>query len=187
LEGDNKMSDWKFIPGTENELGFLTFNVVEKVNLFTKPTLFQIIIDNLTHYQENKNLIIAGYIIMPNHMHIFCAGSEKYKLKETIHLFKHSTTSEIIKELQSLMRYKDIAIFQKTAKYSNKKTDYKIWSESDHPNIVTSKQMFDRLLSHMHDNPVRKGYVSKPQHWLYSSARNYLFDDHSILKVECIK
>jgi putative transposase len=38
----------------------------------------------------------------------------------------------------------------------------------------------------MHENPVRKGYVEMPEHWKYSSARNYLLDDHSIIRVESL-
>ena len=32
-------------------------------------------------------------------------------------------------------------------------------------------------LEYIHDNPVKRGYVDKPEHWRYSSARNYLGGD----------
>ncbi|TCL34896.1 hypothetical protein EV691_101338 [Azotobacter chroococcum] len=28
-------------------------------------------------------------------------------------------------------------------------------------------------LDYIHHNPVRRGYVERPEHWRYSSARNY--------------
>ena len=38
-----------------------------------------------------------------------------------------------------------------------------------------------------HLNPVRKGYVEYPEHWLYSSARNYILKDHSIITIDCME
>ncbi|MFQ5677416.1 MAG: hypothetical protein ACE5G1_16125 [bacterium] len=42
-------------------------------------------------------------------------------------------------------------------------------------------------LKYMHDNPIRKGFVEKPEDWLFSSARNYVVEDHSIVKVELLQ
>lgn len=39
----------------------------------------------------------------------------------------------------------------------------------------------------MHNNPFRKGFVEKPEDWVYSSARNDALRDHSILKVELLQ
>jgi len=36
---------------------------------------------------------------------------------------------------------------------------------------------------YIHENPVVKGYVDKEEDWIYSSARNYYCDDHSVIKV----
>ena len=34
--------------------------------------------------------------------------------------------------------------------------------------------MMRQKLDYIHQNPVKRGYVSDPTHWRYSSARNYL-------------
>jgi len=39
----------------------------------------------------------------------------------------------------------------------------------------------------MHNNPLRKGFVEKPEDWVYGSTRNYAVGDHSILKVELVQ
>jgi len=36
----------------------------------------------------------------------------------------------------------------------------------------------------MHFNPVRKYFVSKPEDWKYSSARNWYHDDHSVISLD---
>ncbi len=44
--------------------------------------------------------------------------------------------------------------------------------------------MYAQKAEYIHYNPVRRGYVDQPEHWNYSSARNYFLDDDSIIKVK---
>jgi len=53
--------------------------------------------------------------------------------------------------------------------------------------IIYTDKVCQQKLEYMHNNPVVKGFVSKPEHWLYSSARNYILDDDSVLKVELLE
>jgi putative transposase len=36
-----------------------------------------------------------------------------------------------------------------------------------------SDEVFYQKLNYIHMNPVVSGFVSEPEHWLYSSARNH--------------
>ena len=45
--------------------------------------------------------------------------------------------------------------------------------EGSHPKIIETEAMMLQKLNYIHENPVRRGYVSDPTHWRYSSARNY--------------
>ena len=38
---------------------------------------------------------------------------------------------------------------------------------------ITDKEMFDKILEYIHMNPVTAGFVSKPEDWKYSSARDF--------------
>ena len=39
-------------------------------------------------------------------------------------------------------------------------------------------------MRYIHNNPVRMGFVELPEHWKYSSARNWLLNDDSIIKID---
>ncbi len=45
--------------------------------------------------------------------------------------------------------------------------------------IVDNKVCYQKL-EYMHDNPLHKGFVEKPECWLYSSARNYILGARGI-------
>ncbi|HEY5614884.1 MAG TPA: transposase, partial [Bacteroidota bacterium] len=61
---------------------------------------------------------------------------------------------------------------------------YKVWQQGSHPEAITSQKFFVQKLNYIHENPVRKGYVEKPEHWVYSSARNYFLGDDTIIKID---
>ncbi len=46
---------------------------------------------------------------------------------------------------------------------------------------IDQRKIYLTKVQYIHDNPVRAGWVSKPEDWIYSSARNYR-DEHAILK-----
>jgi len=55
------------------------------------------------------------------------------------------------------------------------KTDskYQFWQEGTHPKQILSEEIMRQKLDYIHNNPVKRGYVDLPEHWRYSSARDY--------------
>jgi len=45
------------------------------------------------------------------------------------------------------------------------------------------EKLFQKI-EYIHHNPVRKGFVEDPENWTYSSARNYITDDDSIIGLQ---
>jgi len=43
--------------------------------------------------------------------------------------------------------------------------------------------MMAEKIRYIHENPVKRGYVDQPEHWRYSSARNYA-GERGLLRVE---
>lgn len=39
-------------------------------------------------------------------------------------------------------------------------------------------------VNYIHYNPVKKGYVDKPEFWRYSSTRNRLLNDNSLIELD---
>lgn len=44
-------------------------------------------------------------------------------------------------------------------------------------------KLFQKI-EYVHNNPVRKGYVEAPEYWTYSSARNYISNDDSVIEIQ---
>ena len=126
---------------------------------------------------------MLGYVIMPNHIHLLTANVESTSLSDVMRDFKHYTSSQIAKELESSNNRLFLYIMKKAAAKEHKKQNYKVWQDDFHPEIIYSEKWFSQKLSYMHHNPVRKGYVIKPEEWKYSSARNWILEDESIIPI----
>ncbi len=49
--------------------------------------------------------------------------------------------------------------------------------------IIGSRHMLRTVIEYIHNNPVKAGIVERAADHKYSSARNYLLNDHSVLEV----
>ena len=61
--------------------------------------------------------------------------------------------------------------FYKKAHKSDR--DYQFWQEGIHPELIQTDEMMKQKINYIHNNPVKRGYVDKAEHWRYSSARVY--------------
>ncbi|HEY9165412.1 MAG TPA: transposase [Candidatus Kryptonia bacterium] len=130
-----------------------------------------------------KGLRIHGYVIMPNHVHAVLS-SEKAILSGIVRDHKRFTSAEISRLLLERNDQKLIRYFKVAANRAGRGNDFKVWQTGCHPVGLLSHEFFQQKLDYLHLNPVRKGFVDRPEHWLYSSARNYYLDDESIMTID---
>ncbi|OGU77490.1 MAG: hypothetical protein A2V93_07050 [Ignavibacteria bacterium RBG_16_34_14] len=50
--------------------------------------------------------------------------------------------------------------------------------------VIRNEKMFWTKLHYIRSNPVEAGLVGSPEKYKYSSARNYINNDHSVIKVD---
>ena len=74
-------------------------------------------------------------------------------------------------------------IFEKAASKLEKQ-EYRIWKDDYHPVALKSEKWFHEKINYLHANPVRKGFVELPEFWKYSSARNWILNDNSIITID---
>jgi REP element-mobilizing transposase RayT len=153
---------------------FLTFQIVGWVDLFTRKDYRDLILDSFRYCQQHKGLILFAYVIMSNHIHLL-AQSHLGNLSGFIRDFKNFTSKrfiEIIKEDSESRRDWLKIVFQYHGKYKKNQMN-QFWTHENHAEHIYSQKFIEQKIKYIHDNPVRSGIVSKPEDYIYSSARNY--------------
>lgn len=64
-------------------------------------------------------------------------------------------------------------MFQRAGNKNGNNNDWQFWQQHNHPIELISNKMIDQKLNYLHLNPVKAGFVEKPEDWLHSSARDY--------------
>ena len=76
-----------------NRPHFLTCTVVRWIPLFIRPEIVEIVLESLRHLQDQGHLILYGYVIMENHLHLLASADN---LSKEMSRFKSFTARKII-------------------------------------------------------------------------------------------
>ena len=162
----------------QNGLHFLTFTVVGWVDVFTRKRYRDIFIDSLKYCTQNKELLLFSYVIISNHVHLIVRTDSEAGLSAIIRDLKTFTSKKIIKSIiedpgESRSEWM-LRLFKYYAKYNSNNSKYQFWIQKNHPIELVSPKWINQKLDYIHLNPVEAGIVELPEHYLYSSARNYV-------------
>jgi REP element-mobilizing transposase RayT len=171
------------ISPSETSYYYSTCTISAWIPLFHDEPFFKIIIDSLNYCRIHKGLLLLGYVIMPTHLHLITSNTIDTTLSEILRDFKAYTSKKIRELLEQESRTHYLKVFKNAAKTLRKQT-FKIWQDDFHPVALTSDKWFHQKMEYLHNNPVRKGFVELPEHWKYSSARNWLLDDDTIITID---
>jgi REP element-mobilizing transposase RayT len=166
---------------------YLTIQIIEWVDLFTRDVYCRIVFDSLAFCQKNKGLEIYAYVLMSNHLHII-ARAGNGNLSDVIRDFKAYTSKKIIDQIiegPESRRDWILNLFRFEASKRKKNEHYQVWTHDNHPEELYSNEFIWQKLDYIHLNPVRNGLVSEPWDYRYSSARNYAKME-SVLEIDLV-
>ena len=160
-------SRYKFTDVTQPHM--MTCTVLHWIPVFTRPETTEILLDSLRSL-SNDGLQLHAYVILENHMHLVAQSED---LRKDIARFKSYTSKRILDYLTEnrVSTVLDQLAFYKKAHKSDR--SYQFWQEGVHPELIQGDEMMRQKVEYIHNNPVARGYVDEPEHWRYSSARNY--------------
>jgi putative transposase len=162
-------SRYRFLPDDPHPY-FLTSTIVNWLPLFSNPVIACIIIDSLNFLVNSGRLTIIAYVIMGNHLHLVASSDN---LSKEIGDFKSFTARKSIDYyLDQNNQWVLKQLFDNKLKHKTDR-DYQFWQEGSHPKRITNEEMLIQKIEYIHQNPVRRGFVDVPEHWRYSSARDY--------------
>jgi putative transposase len=141
------------------DLHFITFSCRHRAPLLGSPQSRSIFQDALEAMRTRSGAEIYGYVVMPEHVHLLLNEPEHQALASAIQGLKQATTHYISTTKGPLWepRYYDF-------------------------NVYSDRKRIEKL-KYIHRNPVRRGLVSLPDQWPWSSFRQYATDEPGIVKL----
>ena len=159
---------------------FITSTIVNWIRLFDENEFKHLLFQNLIFYQSKYEIEIFAYVIMPDHFHMVCKSEQ---LRKAIQSLKSYTAKEIIDILRSDINFEILDELRNAKKKYKAESDFQVWQEGYHPQEIINNRMLKQKIEYIHYNPVRKGLVSRPEDWEYSSAGYYTNGTECDLKI----
>ncbi len=159
----------------QSALYYLTLQIVQWADIFTRKIYRDIVIDSFRYCQQNKGLEIYAYVIMSNHIHLL-VRSENGNLSDVVRDLKRHTSKRIIEAVEQEGESRKewlLMIFRYAARKHKRNNTYQVWTHENHAEEIFSNSFIEQKINYIHQNPVRSGIVVNPEDYLYSSAKNY--------------
>jgi putative transposase len=142
-------------------LHFLTFSCYQRAPLLGTPRARDVFERMLERARRWYGFYVAGYVVMPEHVHLLVSEPERAKLSVALQMLKQNVARQL--------REPEGGSFWQPRYY-----DFCVWSEA--------KRI--EKLRYIHRNPVRRGLVSGPEQWEWSSFRHYISGLEGVVEIE---
>ena len=139
---------------------FLTLTIQRWYYLFDRYNRWEILADSLGYCIAYKALELNGYVFMLNHLHLIVTSPDMAGFLRDFKMF----TSKKFKE--NLVTHEPSVL----SLFVDDKGQYRFWTDGNAPKKIESPGFYLQKLNYIHENPVRKGYVARPEYWFWSSA-----------------
>ena len=182
------MSDRGYLIRNQQAVHFITFAVVQWVDIFTRRVYPDIVVDSLKFCQQNKGLKVHAWCLMSNHIHLIISTEEPNKLSDILRDFKKFTSVKILKELNSskIESRKNwmLWIFKKAGENNNRNKEFQFWQQDNHPIELDDIEILDSKMAYLHQNPIRAGLVREEKDYLLSSGNDYYGNEQGLIKID---
>jgi putative transposase len=142
------------------QLHFVTFSCYQRQPLLAPAQAKDLFEAALEKARIRYGFFVAGYVVMPEHVHQLVSEPEQGTLAQALQAVKQSVARRLIGGGEHFWQ----------ARYY----DFNVWS--------AAKRI--EKLRYMHRNPVTRGLVSRPEDWDWSSFRNHLTGEHRVVEIE---
>jgi len=84
----------------QEDLHYLTYATVGWVDVFTRPTYKDILVESLRYCQQAKGLELFAWCIMGNHVHLIARAKPGLKLQDILRDHKKFTAKAVLKAIE---------------------------------------------------------------------------------------
>lgn len=182
------MSDRGYLIRNQQAVHFITFAVVQWIDIFTRKVYVDIVIESFKYCQQNKGLKVHAWCLMSNHIHLIISAEEPNKLSDILRDFKKFTSVKILEELNysKIESRKNwmLWIFKKAGENNSRNKEFQFWQQDNHPIELDDIKILDSKMDYLHQNPVRSGQVREEKDYLHSSGIDYYGDESGLIKID---
>ncbi|HEX8816553.1 MAG TPA: transposase [Terriglobales bacterium] len=145
-------------------LHFITCSCYHRKPRLHDAARYDLLLTILEEARQKYHFVVHGYVLMPEHFHLLITEPE---------LGNPSVVMKVVKERFTLQLNQRRKAAHAAPIWQKRFYDFNVWSE---------KKRIEKL-RYMHRNPVKRGLVTEPDQWKWSSFRAYRDGEIGLLRV----
>jgi putative transposase len=146
-------------------LHFITFSSYRRRPLLTSARRRDLFLNVLEQVRRSYRFVIAGYVVMPEHVHLLIGEPERANPSVVVGVLKQRFTCQL--------RWAGPASVLPEA--SDEGTH--VWQRRFYDFVVYTELKRIEKICYIHQNPVKRGLVPASDQWAWSSFRYYAYDE----------
>ncbi len=116
--------------------------------------------------------VVLGYVVMPEHFHLLICEPQEGDPSKAMQILKQRFAQLILRRPRRKQNDQQLA-----------SAPIHVWQARFYDfNVWTERKRVEKL-RYMHRNPVKRGLVSEPQQWPWSSFRYYMYGEAGLVRV----
>ncbi|MEP7164256.1 MAG: transposase [Ferruginibacter sp.] len=147
---------------------FFTATINEWKPLLQPDKYKNIITDSLKFLVHDNRIILNGFVIMNNHMHLIWQACHGYTLQKAQQSLMKYTAQQIKFDL-----LKNNLSLLEQYKINAADRNYCFWKRRSLGIELFTPKVYRQKLNYIHNNPVKAGLCKYPEQYHYSSAEFY--------------
>jgi putative transposase len=148
-------------------LHFITTSCYRRLPLLRRPQHRDLLLAVLESVRRRYRLVIVGYVIMPEHLHLLISEPERGDPSKVMQALKQGFARRLLHKRRAAADSRQGWLWNAALDPGH------IWQARFYDFVVFTEKKRVEKLRYMHRNPVTRGLVLEPQQWDWSSYRHY--------------
>jgi putative transposase len=141
-------------------LHFITFSCFHRLPLLETRGAREMVETVLEKVRARHQARVYAYVLMPEHVHLLINEPPQILLAQLLKAVKQITSRKL------------------------RGSREKFWQERYYDSNIRGEDARSEIIRYIHRNPVVRGFVEKPEDWLWSSFRHYATGMQGTIEIE---
>jgi putative transposase len=152
-------------------LHFITTSCYQRRRLLGTARSRDLFLEVLESVRRRYGFVVVGYVVMPEHVHLLLGEPQRGNPSAVVQALKQGFARRL------LARLRRGADPRQSSLWNTAVEEGRVWQHRFYDFVVFTAKKRGEKLDYMHDNPVKRGLVLKPEQWRWSSCRWYTLDE----------
>ena len=161
----------------QGDLHFITTSCYRRKPLLGTARARDVFLTVLEQVRRRYRFDVIGFVVMPEHVHLLLGEPERKNPSVVMQVLKQTVADRLLGKPRR-KNSAQIELWKSPVQLNH------FWQRRSYDFNVFSERKTVEKLKYMHRNPVRRGLVSAPELWRWSSYRMYAFAERGPVSMD---